>query len=376
MLKVLWLCSWYPNKLDAFEGDFIQRHAQATSLFCGVHTIKLTPDVNATGVSFEISKHKEYPNLTEELIYYPKKNNFLGKIRSYFRWYHLYKKAVKNYIAQNGQPDLVHVHIPFKSGIIAQWIKRKYKIPYVVTEHWGGYNIVVDDNFYERPKWFQKTIKNTFGNAKAIHSVSEYLARQICNIVKVNATLIPNCVNTNFFYHKPKIKDHQVVKALHISNGVKVKNLEGIVNVFKQLDVAKYFLEIVGLPPEHPIHQAKYENITSRGVVPYAKIGDQMREADVLIIFSHMENSPCVIGEALSCGLPIIATDVGGINELVDNRNAVLINSNDEEALQNAILSLKHMDYSSDAIANDASKKFSYSNIGQQTLDFYKKAIV
>ena len=34
---ILWLPSWYPNKLDPFDGDFIQRHAVAVSAFVPVH---------------------------------------------------------------------------------------------------------------------------------------------------------------------------------------------------------------------------------------------------------------------------------------------------------------------------------------------------
>jgi hypothetical protein len=35
--KILWLVSWYPNKYDPFDGDFIQRHARAASLYDDIH---------------------------------------------------------------------------------------------------------------------------------------------------------------------------------------------------------------------------------------------------------------------------------------------------------------------------------------------------
>jgi len=44
MLYVLWLPSWYPNKLDPFDGDFIQRHANAASLHTKVHVIFVKAD--------------------------------------------------------------------------------------------------------------------------------------------------------------------------------------------------------------------------------------------------------------------------------------------------------------------------------------------
>ena len=36
-------------------------------------------------------------------------------------------------------PDLVHVQVALKAGLIALYLKWKYRIPYVLTEHWSGY---------------------------------------------------------------------------------------------------------------------------------------------------------------------------------------------------------------------------------------------
>jgi len=37
--KILWLVSWYPNKYDLFDGDFIQRHAKAAALYNDIHVL-------------------------------------------------------------------------------------------------------------------------------------------------------------------------------------------------------------------------------------------------------------------------------------------------------------------------------------------------
>ena len=44
--KILWLTSWYPNRMDEFDGDFIQRHAKAVALFCRVHVIFVVKATN------------------------------------------------------------------------------------------------------------------------------------------------------------------------------------------------------------------------------------------------------------------------------------------------------------------------------------------
>jgi glycosyltransferase involved in cell wall biosynthesis len=45
------------------------------------------------------------------------------------------------------------------------------------------------------------------------------------------------------------------------------------------------------------------------------------KKADAFILFSRHENFPCVVIEALCCGLPVVASNVGGIAEAVDETN-------------------------------------------------------
>lgn len=375
MLKVLWLCSWYPNKRAPFEGDFVQRHAQAVSLYNQVHVIKVTPDPEGAGVTFELEKDPVYPALTEEHIYYPKKPGITGKLRSYFYWYRLYKKAVRRYIRAHGKPDLVHVHIPFKSGLVAQWIKKEYGIPYVVTEHWDGYNNVVDDNFYHRPRWFRSIVRSTFHNAKGVHSVSHYLVREINQLGrKVPAVVIPNVADTHIFFAQQKERQPQI-RCLHISSGAPKKNIDGIIRAFQQLPASVFSLSVIGFGPElNTSYQQRYPWIHWMGVQPYQAVARQLREADLLIVFSDAENSPCVIGEALCCGVPVVASNVGGISELINEQNGLTIPAGDEKALVKAIRFIEehYHNYNAAAIAAAALGKFSYAVVGQQINRWYQ----
>ena len=46
-MKVLWLTSWYPNKVNETNGDFVQRHAQAASFYCKVDVIHVEKDIGS-----------------------------------------------------------------------------------------------------------------------------------------------------------------------------------------------------------------------------------------------------------------------------------------------------------------------------------------
>ena len=68
-MKVLWLVSWYPNRLDAFTGDFIQRQAQAVSQYCEVEVVFVKKDIGLRPNTMAVEKNKT-GTLTEHIIYY------------------------------------------------------------------------------------------------------------------------------------------------------------------------------------------------------------------------------------------------------------------------------------------------------------------
>ena len=70
-MKVLWLVSWYPNRLDKFTGDFIQRHAQAVSQYCKVEVIFVKKDESLLPNAIE-TENNVTDNLTEKIIYLSK----------------------------------------------------------------------------------------------------------------------------------------------------------------------------------------------------------------------------------------------------------------------------------------------------------------
>ncbi len=378
MLKVLWLCSWYPNNLFPYEGDFIQRHAQATSLLNDVHVIKLTPDPDAKSVTKVVRNYQQWPNLTETFVYYPKPKSLVGKTVSYFRWYSLYKYAIDSYIQKYGTPDIVHVHIPFKAGMMARQIKSKFKIPYVVTEHWGGYNNVVENNYKERESWFRRVVKDTFKTASSLHTPSEFLATQIQKIVtKIPYTVIPNVVNTDYFNSNQRLDGNGKLRLLHISSGAPVKNVPGILEAFNQLNVDEYECTIIGLPKEmNELYKKINPFIHFKGEISYKEVAAHFGRADVLILFSNMENSPCVIGEALCCGVPVIAPNVGGIPELLNETNSILVEPGSVSSLIEAIQQIKSKRFNYQQIADYASDRFSYQQIGFETDLWYKSILI
>ncbi|MEJ7684378.1 MAG: glycosyltransferase [Segetibacter sp.] len=67
----------------------------------------------------------------------------------------IFRELITSFIKNNGTPNLVHVHVAMWVGIVALWLKRENGIPYIVTEHWTGYDKNAIENIYNKG-WFFK----------------------------------------------------------------------------------------------------------------------------------------------------------------------------------------------------------------------------
>ena len=147
---ILWLPSWYPCKLTPYDGDFIQRHAQAVSLYYPVHVLHIIRDKEGVVTKDTSVEERQDGNLKETIIYYYCKPSFFKladsflSIRKYTR---TYQDFLAGHFAEYGLPALVHVHIAFKAGIIAKWIRKNRGVEYLITEQWTVYLEEAKPNF-------------------------------------------------------------------------------------------------------------------------------------------------------------------------------------------------------------------------------------
>ncbi len=107
------------------------------------------------------------------------------------------------------------------------------------------------------------------------------------------------------------------------------------------------------------------ERVEFRGAAIPAEIADRLRASDVFVLSSLSENMPLAVLEALCCGLPVAATDVGGVPEAVGD-DGVLAPSGDPDALAGAIEQVvSRLDrYERADIAARAAERWSFEAVG------------
>lgn len=383
-MKVLWLASWYPNKYEPVNGDFIQRHAKAVSEFMPVdviHVVQLGKDVE---VKDEIVINKI--GALKEFIHYFSYNktgiDVLDKMLYNLKYQQYYKQVIEEYIKRNGKPDILHVHVPMKAGIIALKVSRRLKIPYIISEHSSLYLKVAKDNYYKRSFFFQRNTKKVFENAAIVTNVSATIGNVIKQMFRLkDVKTIHNVVDTNYFKYQPK-NDNKIFRWLHVSNLVPLKNPEKIIEAFHQLSKHRNDWELVicGPVPEHITQIVSSLNLNAKikftGEVAYEKVAAEMQQSDAFVLFSKHENFPCVIAEALCCGLPVVSSDVGGVAEAVNALNGILIEKAKEPLLTKALNNLMNTidNYKPINISADAISKYSHAVIAKQFITLYNQS--
>jgi len=378
--KYLWLTSWYPNRNDRFDGDFIQRHAQAVSAFCEIQVIHVKKEQNE--LDNQATEINRSANLTENIIYYSSKNTgiaILDKWISHRSYIRIYKKAITNYIRENGKPAAVHVHVAMKAGLLAVWIKRKWNIPFVVSEQWTGYLNEADNRFKDQAVWFQLGAKQVFQQANAVTVVSDLLGKSIQqNLPLISYTVVPNLVNTSIFTYRTKVDKGTVF--IHISNMTAQKNVEDIIRSMGLLKEQYPDVKLKLFGPINPdlkqrvISDGLQQQIIFMGEQPQSILAYALRAASALILYSRFETFGCVVIEANACGVPVIVSDIAVMHELVQPHiNGVLVKGGEPQQLAAAMIQMikeKNV-YRPEQIASTAAERFGYATVGKQFLEIY-----
>jgi hypothetical protein len=230
-VKVLFLSSWYPNRIQPRLGNFIQRHAETVAVKEQVASLFVTSDKHCKE-RFEMEE-ETIRNVFTVNVYY-KKINYSFPLISQIHKALRYRKAsligLKRIEKYFGKADVVHQNVIYPSGAIALMMKYLNKAPYLITEHSTEYHLDSSNGFIT--KWLKKRIA---ANASVITPVSDNLKQAMLKRgLKGNYEVVNNVVNTSIFYPSAQ-KNNSKIVFLHISTlDDKQKNISGLLQ-----DIAK-----------------------------------------------------------------------------------------------------------------------------------------
>lgn len=379
--KVLFISSWFPNRLDPFLGNFVERHAEAVSEFADVASLYVCSDPRVAGTNFEVET-KTTGKILSVNVYYKKVNSripFVSRLCKFFRYRKAhelgYAEIVKHF---SGPPDLVHLNVVFPAGLFALRLKKRSGIPYIITEHSTQYHVHI-------PPTNLSAMRMICRNAELICPVSDDLTNVMQKRgMKGRYEKVPNVVDTDLFHIAAN--GNAKKKIIHISTLKDwQKNISGMLRVIRKLADKRNDFEL------HIVSDSDLtltrELVTRHGLLneqvflypaqPIEKIAEMMRSSDLFLLFSNFENLPCVIIEALASGIPVVSTRVGGVPELVNETNGLLVDPGDERALLEKLGAMldKHNSYNKEEIRKFAVTHFSYRAVGQEFNSIYNRVL-
>ncbi len=372
--KILFVARMYPSIKSPVPGIFIKEHAKAVSLYEEVVVI-------TSEYSREIqSIYKIEDDMKEGIrvlrVWCHKLP--IPKITYFISLWGIFS-AFRILLKERWRPDIIHAHF-YSAGVPAIILGKYYKIPVVISEHFSGFPRRMIKGFDKLKAIF------ALNRAELIISVSENLIEYIQlygieNIFKV----IPNAVDTKVFHPASERKFRTTKKLLLVASLIPIKGISYLLESLTKLKEKRndFLLDIIGDGADKKRYE-KYayelgvqDKVNFRGLKTKEEIAQFMRNADIFILPSIWENLPCVLIEAMACGLPIIATEVGGVPEIMNKKTGIMIPSKDKEALSAAIsYMLDHVqDYSKEQIASYAKRKFSLEVVGKRFDNIYKKLL-
>lgn len=342
---ILFLARWYPHRLDPMFGLFVQRHAEAAALFTDVSVVYVHQSQENDGIC---DLKQELENGVNTIrIYYckPKSGGMLSRLFSLYRFYSAAFQGIRAARKTSGKPALIHVHVLTRLGLIALYYKIWFRVPYIITEHWSRY---LPGN-----KGFNGTIHKrvtacVVRNAGMVTTVTENLANamQAHGLSNRKYVVLPNVVDMQLFKPVDLKSNGSVIRIVHVSCFEdQSKNISGMLRVLQRAhqDNISFDCVMVGEGIDFSEMKSMRDHLGLNKVVHFTgllqgeKLAKIIAEADFMLMFSNYENMPVVILEAFACGIPVVATEVGGIPEMVDEKSGILVEAANEEALFQAI---------------------------------------
>lgn len=235
--------------------------------------------------------------------------------------------------------DVCLVFFGIPAGPIGYMLKKKYKLPYIIR--FGGGDIPgFQDRFTKVYKILAPAIKTIWKNAdrRIANSIGlKELAYDFCD--KYEFDVVANGVDVNRYIpvetsDVEMTHDHsaKILKILFVSRLIERKGLQYVIPQLKDVDYDFKLTIVGGGPYRETLEQIVSDNNLSDKVVFVGQkekdeIVSYYQNADVFILPSSKEGMPNVVLEAMSCGLPIIMTPCQGSDELVDETNGFVVDS-------------------------------------------------
>ncbi len=393
-MKILFWVSDFPKLSETFIRD------QIISLIDKGHKIYIFSEGGISNEKDALKGFEKYKLIDNAINYNILKPKFLPQKFLFFLnlvldknrkiYFNILKNIIKNkslnfksryfylahFIISN---DIKNIHTHFGTNAIKNiWIKKtQIPVKHIVTFH--GFDIRLGLN--HQPDYY----KDVFEYTDKVIAISNYNHKSLVDLgaPENKIVFLSNAINTEFFKRTKPYRIHQPIRLLSVGRLVDEKAygllIKSIAELKNKKNIDNFILTIIGegnkgLYLEKLIKQNDLEKFVKLvGRKPSIDVRNYMIESDAYILSSIAEAFPTVLLEAQSCGLPVVATDVGSVKDMV--KEAIIVKPNDIKALVEGIEKLfsrkNQWQNMSETGRKNIEEKYSYKNIIHQLEKIY-----
>jgi L-malate glycosyltransferase len=374
------LPSFYPMDLDYPRGSFFREQAELLKKAGADIDIVFNENRSLSNLSFLRLKraHFQISITMEQGLRVMRRMNW-NVIPTRFSigmkiWIRQSIKLAEKYVKRFGIPALCHVQCSIPAGFVALYLKEKYGIPYIVTEHSSYMDHGVSDKDINE-------YKKVFLHAERIIVVSNSFKKVISKKFGIDEStiqVIPNFIDEDFFINLSNLEDCKniVTVSYHTAN----KNISLLIKSFSKLHkkYPEYNLIIAGEGPEtQKLKQlVKYYHLENKvkfvGFLSKESVKDLFVNSCLFVLPSEFETFGLVLVEAMAMGKPVIATKCGGPEEIIVPGTGLLVEDNIDSLLNGMMLVLDNLtNYDPLYIRKHVLNNYSSYSVSSKYLELY-----
>ena len=390
-LQILHITPWYPTPQKIYAGIFVQRHIQSLSgqLTSKVFHINFDDHVKSWFPKFKFSsKNSSDPLMPSKDVLHIQSFPTSWWLREFFcflvNWWYLTFKAT--------EIEVVNFYIAYPTAVYIRQLKKLFpKFKWIITEQWSAYHMG-----FKLPKGNRgrNRIEQIFLNDTPLFVVSNALGNDIQQFCgkPIPFQVIPNIVDNQLFsFSEANSNPKDSTRIVSVNSWSAMKNPVVLLEAFALLLNQRSALPHNGPSNANSKEPNQLQLVLAGGgdiliamrqkskdlrieqyvqfpgpLTPF-QVAELLRTASIYCQSSNYETFSVICVEALSSGVPVVATNIGGMKDFVNDSNGLLVNEMTPIAWAKAINDVlrKLNSYDRNTISQKARIAFNSESIGK-----------
>ena len=282
------------------------------------------------------------------------------------------------------KPEIIHVHWPFPHAFMAFFAKFFCRRTKVMLTFYSAELLLA-----KKKKWIRPILKLFIKRADSVMAISSFARDTVKNIYDRDIEILPygTTFDSKICNREELPQQENKFKVLFVGRHIERKGIEYLIKAAAILDSEKFQIRIIGAGDlteklKKQAAEEAPEQVLFLGKLSKEDLEKEYQNANCFVLPAIVDSKGdteglgVVLIEAVECGLPIIASDVGGIPDVViDKKTGLLVPEKNPQALAAAIKELSENEALQKSLALGASehikRNFSWDVIVEKQMNSY-----